>query len=51
MAVWYSLWSLGILFPFWYVSTNKTPATLRNTLSADAQQKHDNLLDSTLKHD
>jgi hypothetical protein len=28
MAVWYSLWSLGIFFPFWYVWTEKTLATL-----------------------
>jgi hypothetical protein len=28
MAVWYSLWSFGILFPFWYVLTKKNLATL-----------------------
>jgi hypothetical protein len=28
MAVWYSMWSFGILFPFWYVWTMKNLATL-----------------------
>jgi hypothetical protein len=28
MAVWYSLWSLGIFFAFWYVLTKKNLATL-----------------------
>jgi hypothetical protein len=28
MAVWYSLWSFGIFFPFWYVWTYKNLATL-----------------------
>jgi hypothetical protein len=28
MAVWYSLWSFGILFPIWYVWTKKNLATL-----------------------
>jgi hypothetical protein len=28
MAVWYSLWSIGTLFPFWYVWTKKNLATL-----------------------
>jgi hypothetical protein len=28
MAIWYSLWSFGIFFPFWYVWTNKNLATL-----------------------
>jgi hypothetical protein len=28
MAVWYSLWSLGIFFLFWYVWTKKNLATL-----------------------
>jgi hypothetical protein len=28
MAVWYSLWSFGIFFPFWYVWTMKNLATL-----------------------
>jgi hypothetical protein len=28
MAVWYSLWSIGILFPFWYVRIKKKLATL-----------------------
>jgi hypothetical protein len=32
MAVWYySLWSLGILFPFWYVRAVKNLATLVQT--------------------
>jgi hypothetical protein len=31
MAVWYSFWSFGIFFPFWYVWTNKSgnPACCR----------------------
>jgi hypothetical protein len=28
MAVWYSLWSFGIFFQFWYVWTKKNLATL-----------------------
>jgi hypothetical protein len=28
MAVWYSLWSFGIFFPFWYVWTKENLATL-----------------------
>jgi hypothetical protein len=32
-AVWYSLWSLGIFFPFWYVWTKKNLATLFTTLT------------------
>jgi hypothetical protein len=28
MAVWYSLWSFGIFFPFWNVWTKKNLATL-----------------------
>jgi hypothetical protein len=28
MAVWYSLWSFDIFFPFWYVYTKKNLATL-----------------------
>jgi hypothetical protein len=28
MAVWFSLWSFGMLFPFWYVWTKKNLATL-----------------------
>jgi hypothetical protein len=28
MAVWYSLWSFGIFFPFWNVLTKKNLATL-----------------------
>jgi hypothetical protein len=28
MAIWYSLHSFGIFFPFWYVSTKKNLATL-----------------------
>jgi hypothetical protein len=28
MAVWYSLWTLVIFFPFWYVWTKKNLATL-----------------------
>jgi hypothetical protein len=31
MAVWYSVWSFGILFPFWYVWTKKNLATLRRS--------------------
>jgi hypothetical protein len=28
IAVWYSLWSFSIPFPFWYVCTKKNLATL-----------------------
>jgi hypothetical protein len=28
MVVWYSLWSFGIFFPFWHVSTKKNLAAL-----------------------
>jgi hypothetical protein len=28
MAIWYSLWSFGIFFPFWYIWTEKNLATL-----------------------
>jgi hypothetical protein len=28
MAIWYSLWSFSILFPFWYVWTKKNLAAL-----------------------
>jgi hypothetical protein len=28
MAVWYSLWSFGIFFPFWYIWTKKNLATV-----------------------
>jgi hypothetical protein len=28
MTIWYSLWSFGIHFPFWYVWTKKNLATL-----------------------
>jgi hypothetical protein len=28
MAVWYCLWSFGIIFPIWYVCTKKNLATL-----------------------
>jgi hypothetical protein len=28
MAIWYSLWSFGIFFPFWYVGAKKNLATL-----------------------
>jgi hypothetical protein len=28
MVVWYSLWSFGIFFPFWHISTKKNLATL-----------------------
>jgi hypothetical protein len=28
MAVWCSLWSFGIFFPFWYVWTKKNLATM-----------------------
>jgi hypothetical protein len=28
MAVWFSLWSFGIFFPFWYFWTKKSLATL-----------------------
>jgi hypothetical protein len=28
MAGWYSLWSLGTFFPFWYVWTQKNLATM-----------------------
>jgi hypothetical protein len=31
MVRWYSLWSFGIFFPFWYVSTKKNLATLVRT--------------------
>jgi hypothetical protein len=31
MAVWYSLWSFGHFFPFWYVWTKKNLATLAKT--------------------
>jgi hypothetical protein len=32
MAVWYSLWSFGIFFPFWYIWTKKNLATLQGRL-------------------
>jgi uncharacterized membrane protein YccC len=28
MSIWYSLWSFGIFFPFWYVRTETNLATL-----------------------
>jgi hypothetical protein len=28
MAAWYSLWSVGVFFPFWYALTKKNLATL-----------------------
>jgi hypothetical protein len=31
MAVWYSLWSFVIFFPFWYVWIKKNLATLQQT--------------------
>jgi hypothetical protein len=31
MAFWYSLWSFGTFFTFWYVWTKKDLATLRVT--------------------
>jgi hypothetical protein len=31
MAVWYSLWSFGIFFPFWYVCIKKNLATMYQT--------------------
>jgi hypothetical protein len=37
MAVWYSLWSFGRFFPFWYVWTKKNLATV--LLSSDDQHK------------
>jgi hypothetical protein len=30
MAVWYSLWSVGIFISFWYVWTKKNLATLKS---------------------
>jgi hypothetical protein len=31
MTIWYSLWSFGTLFPFWYFWTRKNLATLVET--------------------
>jgi hypothetical protein len=31
MAIWYSLWSFGIYFPFWFVLTMATLPTTRLT--------------------
>jgi hypothetical protein len=42
MFVWYSLWSFGIFFPFWYVWTKKNLATLlrqRGTLGGPQKKK------------
>jgi hypothetical protein len=33
LAVWYSLWSFGILFPLWYIWTKKNLATLIQTFA------------------
>jgi hypothetical protein len=35
MAVWYSLWSFGILFPFWHVWTRKKLVTLLQVSGID----------------
>jgi hypothetical protein len=29
MVVWYNLWSFGMFFPFWHVSTKKNLAPLK----------------------
>jgi hypothetical protein len=39
MAVLYSLWSVGILFPFWYVFTKKNLATLVAALTQHSWQQ------------
>jgi hypothetical protein len=38
MAVWYSLWSFCIFFPFWYVWTEKNLATLHLTRHSSLAQ-------------
>jgi hypothetical protein len=36
MVFWYTLWSFGIFFPFWYVCTKKNLATLFVTSGLNA---------------
>jgi hypothetical protein len=38
IAVWCSLWSFGIYFPFWYVCTKKNLATLRQSFEKTHNQ-------------
>jgi hypothetical protein len=40
MAVWYSLWLFCVLFPFWYVWSNKNLATLVSRTLSKANKKH-----------
>jgi hypothetical protein len=39
MAIWYSLWSLGYIFPFWYVWVKKNLATLVSRVLRSALKK------------